>query len=44
VRYFAALGRRVVVAGPVSAAAAERAGVPAVRAHDLRGALAAVGR
>jgi hypothetical protein len=38
VRYFAALGRRVVVAGPVSAAAAEPAGVSVVRAHDLDGA------
>jgi hypothetical protein len=44
VRYFAALGRRVVVAGPVSAAAAKRAGVPVVQAHDLDRALAAAGR
>ena len=44
VRYFDALGRRVVVAGPISAAAAERAGVPVVRAPDLEGALMAAGR
>jgi hypothetical protein len=44
VRYFDALGRRVVVAGPISAAAAERADVAVVRAPDLDGALAAAGR
>jgi hypothetical protein len=44
VRYMAELGMRVVVAGPQSTAAANDAGVPAVNAADLAGALAAAGR
>lgn len=44
VRYLAELGRRVVVAGPKAIAAAESAGVAAVRARDLSGALAAAAR
>lgn len=42
VRYFAAQGYRVVVAGPRAGAAARATGVAAVRAPDLTGALAAV--
>jgi hypothetical protein len=41
VRYLAELGHRVVVAGPTATAAADSAGVEAVRAGDLRDALAA---
>lgn len=44
VRYLAELGKRVVVAGPQATAAADSAGVPAVKARDLPGALAAAGR
>jgi hypothetical protein len=44
VRYFAAQGYRVVVAGPDSSAAARDAAVAAVSAADLPGALAAVSR
>ena len=44
VRYFAAQGYRVVVAGDGADAAADAAGVPAVRAPGLTGALAAVAR
>ena len=44
VRYFAAQGYRVVVAGDAADAAADAAGVPAVRAPGLTGALAAVAR
>jgi hypothetical protein len=44
VRYLAELGKRVVVAGPKATAAAESAGVAAVRAGDLSAALAAAGR
>jgi hypothetical protein len=44
VRYFAAQDYRVVVAGPRAAAAAEAAGVPALHASGLPGALAAAGR
>jgi hypothetical protein len=44
VRYMADLGKRVVVAGPQATAAAESAGVAAVKAHDLNGALAAAAR
>jgi hypothetical protein len=44
VRYLAELGHRVVVAGPQASAAADSAGVHAVRATDLSGALAAAGR
>jgi hypothetical protein len=44
VRYMAELGRRVVVAGPKATAAAESAGVAAVRARDLNDALAAAAR
>ncbi len=44
VRYMAELGRRVVVAGPKATAAAESAGVAAVTARDLNGALAAAAR
>jgi hypothetical protein len=43
-RYFAAQGYRVVVAGPKATAAARHTGVAAVRAGDLTGALAAVSR
>jgi hypothetical protein len=41
VRYFDALGYRVVVAGPQASAAAKATGVEAVRAADLPQALAA---
>jgi hypothetical protein len=41
VRYFDALGYRVVVAGPEATAAADAAGIDSVRAQDLPGALAA---
>jgi hypothetical protein len=44
IRYLAELGRRVVVAGPQATAAAHGAGVAAVKARDLTGALAAAGR
>jgi hypothetical protein len=44
VRYFATQGYRVVVAGPRAGAAADAAGVAAVHAPGLTGALAAVGR
>ena len=44
VRYLAELGRRVVVVGPQATAAADSAGVAAVKAPDLEGALAAAGR
>jgi hypothetical protein len=44
VRYFAELGHRVVVAGPKATAAADTAGVEAVPATDLSGALAAAAR
>jgi hypothetical protein len=44
VRYFAALGYRVVVTGPQTSAAARAAGIAAVRAPDLVAALAAAGR
>ena len=44
VRYFAAQGYRVVVTGPRASAAAGAAGVAAVRAPDLPGALAAARR
>jgi hypothetical protein len=44
VRYFAALGYRVVVAGPRAGAAADTSGAPAQRTADLSRALAAVGR
>jgi hypothetical protein len=44
VRYFAKLGDRVVVAGPLTSAAAAEAGVPAERVTGLTGALAAIGR
>jgi hypothetical protein len=40
VRYFQALGYRVVVAGPLSRAAAEATGVDAARAADLPAAIA----
>jgi hypothetical protein len=43
VRYLAELGNRVVVAGPQATAAAESAGVTAVKARDLESALAAAG-
>jgi hypothetical protein len=43
-RYMGELGKRVVVAGPRSTAAADSTGVPAVRAGDLAGALAAAAR
>lgn len=43
VRYFAAQGHRMVVAGPHASAAANATGVAAVRVPDLTGALAAVG-
>jgi hypothetical protein len=42
VRYFAAQGYRVIVVGPLATDAAATAGVQAVRADDLAGALAAV--
>jgi hypothetical protein len=41
VRYFAAQGYRVIVAGPLAGEAARTTGVAAVRATDVRGALAA---
>jgi hypothetical protein len=44
VRYFAAQGYRVVVAGPQSRAAAKAAEVPAVAAHGVSSAVAAAGR
>ena len=44
VRYMAELGERVVVAGPQATAAADSAGVAAVKAHGLTGAVAAAGR
>jgi hypothetical protein len=44
VRYMAELGKRVVVAGPQATAAAHSAGVAAVKAGDLTGALAAASR
>jgi hypothetical protein len=44
VRYLTELGKRVVVAGPKATAAAEAAGVAAVKARDLSDALAAAGR
>ena len=44
VRYLAKLGKRVVVAGPQSMAAADVAGVPAVKARGLAGALAVADR
>jgi len=44
VRYFAAQGYRVVVAGPRASAGARDAEVAVLRAPDLAGALAAIGR
>jgi hypothetical protein len=44
VRYFDTQDYRVVVAGPLTAAATDATGIPAVRAPDLTGAVAAVGR
>ncbi len=44
VRYLAELGMRVVVAGPQATVAADSAGVAAVKARDLEGAIAATGR
>ena len=44
VRYLAELGNRVVVAGPKATAAADGAGVAAVKAGDLSDALAAAAR
>jgi hypothetical protein len=44
VRYFDALGYRVVVAGPEASAAAGAVDVEAVRAADLPQAIAAAGR
>jgi hypothetical protein len=44
VRYFDALGYRVVVAGPQASAAAAAVGVDAVRAADLSQALEAATR
>ena len=44
VRYFDALGYRVIVAGPTAGAAAQETGVAAVRAADLPRALAAAAR
>jgi hypothetical protein len=44
VRYFAAQGYRVVVAGPESRAAATAVKVPAVAADGVPGAVAAAGR
>ena len=44
VRYFDALGYRVVVAGPEASAAAHATGVDALRAADLPQALAAAAR
>jgi hypothetical protein len=44
VRYFAAQGRQVIVAGPQASAAARAVGVTATSAPGLAGALAAVRR
>jgi hypothetical protein len=44
IRYFAAQGYRIVVAGPLANGAAEAIGVPAVRANGLSAALAAAAR
>jgi hypothetical protein len=44
VRYMAELGKRVVVAGPQATAAADSAGVAAVKTPGLTGALAVAGR
>jgi hypothetical protein len=44
VRYFAKVGDRIVVAGPLASAAARQAGVPAERVTGVAGALAAVRR
>jgi hypothetical protein len=44
VRYFAAQGYRVIVAGPLATDAAATTGVEAVRADGLAGALQAVSR
>jgi hypothetical protein len=44
VRYFDALGYRVVLTGPEAAGAAAEAGIPAVRAAGLSGALEAATR
>jgi hypothetical protein len=44
VRYFAEQGYRVIVTGPHASAAAGVAGVAAVRAPDVTGAVAAAGR
>jgi hypothetical protein len=44
VRYLAAQGRQVIVAGPQASAAARAVGVTATSAPDLAGALAAVRR
>ena len=43
-RYFDAQDYRLVVTGPLAAAAADTTGIPAARAPDIRGAVAAVGR
>jgi len=44
VRYFAAQGYRVIVAGPLATGAAAATGVQAVRADDVAGALQAIRR
>jgi hypothetical protein len=44
VRYFAAQGYRVVVAGPLATEAATRAGVAAERVPGVAAAVAAIGR
>ena len=44
VRYFDALGYRVIVAGPTARAAAQETGVAALRVADLPQALAVVAR
>jgi hypothetical protein len=44
VRYFTALGYRLVVAGPDASAAAEATGAPAEFARTLASSLAAAGR
>jgi hypothetical protein len=44
VRYFAELGDRVIVAGPLASAAAAKAGIAVERARGLPGALAAARR
>ena len=44
VRYFAKVGDRVVVAGPLASAAAAEAGVAAKRVAGVSGAVVAVGR